>query len=66
MTARILVVDDEPDLEVLITQRFRREIRDGSMSFAFAGDGVSALSVLSEDPQSTWWSATSTCHAWTG
>jgi adenylate cyclase len=50
MTARILVVDDEPDLEVLITQRFRREIRDGSMSFAFAGDGVSALSVLSEDP----------------
>ena len=36
MSARILVVDDEPDLEELITQRFRREIRDGSKSFAFA------------------------------
>ena len=29
MSAKILVVDDEPDLELLITQRFRRQIRDG-------------------------------------
>ena len=29
MTARILVVDDEPDLEALVTQKFRRQIRDG-------------------------------------
>jgi adenylate cyclase len=50
MSARILVVDDEPDLEELITQRFRREIRDGSKSFAFARDGVSALSALADDP----------------
>ena len=50
MSARILVVDDEPDLEQLIVQRFRRQIRDGSMSFAFAHDGVSALEVLDADP----------------
>ena len=50
MMARILVVDDEPDLEVLIVQRFRRQIRDGSYSFAFADDGVNALAALEADP----------------
>jgi adenylate cyclase len=50
MTARILVGDDEPDLELLIVQRFRRQIRDGVFSFAFAGDGVSALAKLGQDP----------------
>jgi adenylate cyclase len=50
MPARILVVDDEPDLELLISQRFRRQIREGSLSFAFACDGVTALAVLAEDP----------------
>ena len=49
MTARILVVDDEPDLELLIVQRFRRQIRDGQFSFTFADDGVNALAALSED-----------------
>jgi len=49
MTARILVVDDEPDLEALILQKFRRQIRDGAVSFAFAHDGVEALSALSND-----------------
>ena len=29
MTATILVVDDEPDLEALVLQKFRRQIRDG-------------------------------------
>jgi adenylate cyclase len=48
--ARILVVDDEPDLELLIVQRFRRQIRDGSYSFAFADDGVNALAALEKDP----------------
>jgi adenylate cyclase len=47
MTARILVVDDEPDLEVLVLQKFRRQIRDGAISFLFARDGVDALSTLS-------------------
>ncbi len=42
----ILVVDDEPDLEVLIRQRFRRRIRRGEMAFLFAQDGVQALETL--------------------
>ena len=46
---RILVVDDEPDLEVLIQQKFRRQIRDGAISFLFAHDGVEALKVLGEN-----------------
>ncbi len=50
MTAKILVVDDEPDLEALIVQRFRRQIRDGQVYFLFADDGVSALARLAEEP----------------
>jgi class 3 adenylate cyclase len=46
MTAKILVVDDEPDLEDLVTQKFRRQIRDGSLAFGFARDGVEALAFL--------------------
>jgi adenylate cyclase len=49
MTARILVVDDEPDLEALVLQKFRRQIRDGAMSFVFAHDGVEALATLKAD-----------------
>ena len=50
MTARILVVDDEPDLKQLIVQRFRRQVHDGSYSFVFAADGVLALEELDKDP----------------
>ena len=46
MSALILVVDDEPDLETLIQQKFRHQIRDGKLSFLFARDGVEALTVL--------------------
>ena len=46
MTDQILVVDDEPDLEVLVLQRFRHQIRDGAVSFLFARDGVEALAAL--------------------
>jgi signal transduction histidine kinase len=46
MTARILVVDDEPDLEELIQQKFRHQIRAGSVAFLFAHDGVEALTAL--------------------
>ncbi len=46
----ILVVDDEPDLEALILQKFRRAIRDGAMSFLFASDGVEALERLAAHP----------------
>ncbi len=51
MTARILVVDDEPDLEELIQQKFRHQIRDGSVGFLFARDGVEALTVLEAQPE---------------
>jgi adenylate cyclase len=46
MSARILVVDDEPDLEALVLQKFRRQIKDGAVSFQFAHDGVEALAAL--------------------
>jgi len=46
MSAHILVVDDEPDLEALVLQKFRRQIRDGAISFLFAHDGVEALAAL--------------------
>jgi YesN/AraC family two-component response regulator len=39
----ILIVDDEPDLELLIRQRFRRQIREGVYHFTFAGHGREAL-----------------------
>jgi adenylate cyclase len=46
VTAKVLVVDDEPDLEALITQRFRRQIREGDLVFLFAHDGLEALDMI--------------------
>ena len=45
----ILVVDDEPDLEALVRQRMRREIRRGVYQFEFAGNGEEALEVLARN-----------------
>jgi len=42
----ILVVDDEPELELLIRQRFRKAIRSEEWRFEFAGDGREALEVV--------------------
>src|SRR5690242_5007009 len=50
MTATILVVDDEPDLEALVLQKFRRQIRDGLVQFVFAHDGIEALQSIEEHP----------------
>lgn len=50
MTTVILVVDDEPDLEALVLQKFRRQIREGTVSFVFARDGVEALQKIEADP----------------
>lgn len=47
---KILVVDDEPDLELLVTQKFRRRIRAGEYAFLFARDGEEALSLLQVEP----------------
>src|SRR5271166_4291389 len=49
MTARILVVDDEPDVEELVVQKFRHQIRDGALAFLFARDGLEALKLLDQD-----------------
>ena len=46
---KILVVDDEPDLEPLMLQRMRRHIRAGRYQFVFAQNGIEALQKLSED-----------------
>lgn len=46
---KILVVDDEPDLELLINQKFRKEIKQGKYSFEFAGNGIQALNKLTAD-----------------
>jgi two-component system chemotaxis response regulator CheY len=43
---KILVVDDEKDIQTLFEQRFRKEIRDGSVTFAFAFSGEDALAYL--------------------
>ena len=48
--AKILAVDDEPDFELLIKQRFRQRIRKGDLAFRFARHGEEALSVLKEEP----------------
>ena len=45
---KILVVDDEKDVQVLFEQRFRREIRNGEIEFAFAFSGEEALVYLSD------------------
>ncbi len=50
MAFKVLIVDDEPDLEVLIRQRFRKRIRDGEFEFVFAHDGEEALTKLKDDP----------------
>ncbi|MGY4344295.1 YesN/AraC family two-component response regulator [Bradyrhizobium sp. GM7.3] len=50
MTATILFVDDEPDLEALVLQKFRKQIRDGSVTIMFARDGVEALQSLEQNP----------------
>jgi class 3 adenylate cyclase len=50
MAATILFVDDEPDLEALVLQKFRRQIRDGAVSFVFARDGIEALQSIETHP----------------
>lgn len=48
---KILVVDDEPDLEVLIKQKFRKQIREKEYIFYFAENGKEALKKLIEHPE---------------
>ena len=50
MNLRIMVVDDELDVEFLFNQRFRREIRKGSITILYSHSGEKALSFLREPP----------------
>ena len=50
MTATILFVDDEADLEALVLQKFRKRIREGAVNFMFAHDGIEALQSLEAHP----------------
>lgn len=50
MPNRILVTDDEPDLELLIRQKFRSRISKGELHFEFADNGETALEKLKSDP----------------
>ncbi len=50
MAERILVVDDEPDLQLLIAQKFRKQIRENVYAFVFAENGDQALARLQENP----------------
>lgn len=49
--SKILFVDDEPDVEVLMKQRFRKQMREGKLLLSFARNGVEALEVLENDPE---------------
>ena len=48
--AKILVADDEVDLETLIKQKFRRQIREHKYEFFFALNGVEALQKVEQEP----------------
>jgi sigma-B regulation protein RsbU (phosphoserine phosphatase) len=49
MSQKILVVDDEPDLEHLVRQKFRQRIRTNEYEFLFAINGVDALKKIEEN-----------------
>jgi len=48
MTVRVLVVDDEPDVEALFQQQFRREVREGLYTLDFALSAAAALNKLAD------------------
>lgn len=47
----ILIVDDEPDVEDLFRQKFRKRLRSGELAFTFAENGKQALECLAADPR---------------
>lgn len=47
----ILSVDDEQDMEMLISQKFRKQIRNNEYNFIFAQNGVQALEKISQHPE---------------
>lgn len=49
MAYKILIVDDEPDLESLVRQKFRQHVREGRFELFFAHDGKEALQQIEQD-----------------
>jgi len=50
MAIKILSVDDEQDLEILLTQYFRRKIKKGEYEFSFVHNGLEALQAILDQP----------------
>ena len=50
-TTKILVVDDEPDIELLIRQKFAKQLQLKEIEFVFASNGAEALKALYQDPE---------------
>jgi CheY-like chemotaxis protein len=48
VTLLVLVVDDEPDVEVLFRQQFRRELRAGRFTMEFAPSAPTALKRITD------------------
>ncbi len=48
---KVLVVDDEKDVQTLFEQRFRKEIKSGEIDFVFAFSGEEALGYLNQHEQ---------------
>ncbi len=48
---KILVVDDEKDVQILFEQRFRKEIKEGEIDFVFAFSGEEALNYMKDHDQ---------------
>ena len=46
MNVLVLVVDDEPDIEALFRQQFRRDLREGRFAMDFAASGPQALGLV--------------------
>jgi DNA-binding NtrC family response regulator len=49
--AKVLLVDDEPDIELLAKQKFRKQIASGTFEILFAQNGREALDMVRGDPE---------------
>lgn len=50
MPSKILLADDDSQMEFLVLQKFKERIRSGELQFLFARDGIEALKLLEESP----------------
>ncbi|MBP6978556.1 MAG: response regulator, partial [Lentimicrobiaceae bacterium] len=50
---KIMIVDDELDLEILFRQKFRKQLKENEWRFEFAGNGLQALALLLEHPDTS-------------